>query len=270
MSISVVFLGLVVVLGVIALGLLAKAGRPVSLALVERFAARYAVPVTDNSGPPLVRALAITHRWRRFGLLAGMVLAGLWALRDGRLSLDLAAMFLGWFVGSVVAEWRFNTPIAGTRRRAQLEARTLAAYLNAGARATLWVTLALLAAALVAAAPLLLPEPSGRPTWLLALVQTVIGGVILWRATGRVLTRPALVGDADVARADTALRAHSLAVLVGSAIALAALPLGELIGALGVRFVAPDAAAAAGFVVLILGLICGWNVAHGVPGRAAS
>ncbi len=59
-------------LGAVVLVLVARnATGPVSLARTRRFARRQELLVTTTNGPLVVRALAVTHRWRVMGLARG-------------------------------------------------------------------------------------------------------------------------------------------------------------------------------------------------------
>ena len=249
-------------MGLLAFLLLAPLGRPLDRDRVSRFAERHALPITPGNGPLVVRALGTTHRWRRFGLVAGLILALLWAVRDGRLSVDFVAMFLGWFAGAVVAEWRISTPVAsGTRRQADLRARSVASYLTAPNRVTLAVVLALLAATGAVAGAFDLPDPGRRTAWLASAAGCLLGAGVLVAVTRRIVDRPRPAGPSDVRDADDALRAHSLTVIAGSAVALASLPLADFCTTIAGRLIGPEEGAVTGFLVLVAGLVAGWFVA---------
>src|SRR5689334_18536905 len=85
---------------------------PVERRTLETFARRQQLRVTVANGPLLLQSLTLTRRWRTLGLSTGLSCSFLWAVRDGRVTINFTAAFLGWFVGAVVAEWR----IAGLPR----------------------------------------------------------------------------------------------------------------------------------------------------------
>ncbi len=238
-------------------------GRPVDRQRFNRFAERQVLAVTPTNAAVVARALAVTHRWRRFGLVAGFALAALWSLQQNRLSVDFGAMFLGWFVGAVIAEWRISAPSGGgTRRRANLSVRTLASYVTAPNRAVLWGTLALVALAAGWAGVLDLPDPTRRADWLVAATQCLVGAGVLWAVTRRVVGRPRPGGAArGVLDADDALRGHSLTVLTGSAVALASLPLAGFAESIVGSLAGAESAALAGTGIVLAGVVAGWTVA---------
>lgn len=235
-------------------------GKSVTHAWVSRFAARQALTVNPVNGVPVVRALAVINRWRRFGLAAGFVLAGLWALQEGRVDVNFSAMFLGWFIGAVVAEWRISAPAAGTRRRAGLNRRTLASYVTGTNRILLGGTLLALAAFGIWAGIATVSDPWARGEWLGWTLASAVGAGVLWAVTRRVVDRPRPVGAADLVDADDALRGHSLTVIAGSVIALAGFPLASYVAAI-VTHLAPGANASASVLLMLGALALGWYVA---------
>lgn len=264
MSIRLLGLALLVILALVLVGvlILAPNGGPVGRERVDRFADRHALTITPVNGPLVVQALGTTHRWRRFGLASGLLLASLWALQDGRLSINLVATFVGWFAGAVFAEWRISPPApSGTRRRADLRGRTIASYLTAPNRVALAVVLGLLATTAAAAGVIDLPDPGRRTEWLAGVAASVLGAAALWAVTRRIVDRPRPNGPQDILDADDALRAHSLTVIAGSALALATLPLADFSGTIVGRLAGPGEGAFTGFLVLVGGLVGGWVVA---------
>lgn len=269
MSTSFLLLAVVLLAGFLAVTLLFASGAPLGRERVERFTVRHGLKLTEANGTLVVRALAVTHRWRRFGLAAGFALAALWALREGRLEFNFVAMFLGWFAGALVAEWRTHPPApAGARRTADLTPRTWATYVTRPARALLWGVLGLLAVAALAAAWAAAGLPDAWPGWVGGALQVLAGGAALLAVTRRVVGRPRAQGDAALLAADDALRAHSLGILAGSAIALASVPLGTFVDLLVRRAEQPEMGALLGFAILLAGIVLGWSVAQN-PARPA-
>jgi len=235
-------------------------GKLVTRAWVSRFASRQALAVNPVNGVPVVRALAVINRWRRFGLASGFVLAALWSLQEGRLDFNFTAMFLGWFVGSLVAEWRINPAASGTRRRADLNRRTLASYVTAGNRILLGATLLALAGFGAWAGVVALGDAGVSRDWLGWALTSALGASALWAVTRRIVNRPRPVAASDLMEADDALRGQSLTVIAGSAIALAGLPLTSFVAEIATHL-APKADASATVLIMLVALALGWHVA---------
>src|SRR5688572_8069208 len=90
---------------------------------LNRFAERQRIIVTPENGILLVEALSISHRWRRFGLALGVLTGVAVSVAAApphslEIYLNSGAMFLGWFAGALVGEWRIASRpvVAGTRR----------------------------------------------------------------------------------------------------------------------------------------------------------
>lgn len=259
---------------VLGLWLVLLVGRPVDRRRVERFVRRHDLPLTDDNGPVVVRALAVSHRWRRFGLASGFLVAAVWSLREGRLQVDFLAMFLGWFLGAVVAEWRIaGPPVEGPRRSVDLAPRTVAGFVTGTVRAAFLAVLGLTAGAgLVVGVLALAGRVPDLATWLVPVVELVAGAVVVGLTARRVVDRPRPVASADVRAADDALRGHGLTVLAGSAIALAGLPLADFVStSLGVVLEREDELASfVGVLVLLACVVLGWFVAaRSRPARAS-
>lgn len=254
---------LIVGLVVVSVLTVGDGGGPIRKTRVDRFAARQVLPITPVNGEQVVRALGITHRWRRLGLMSGFAVAATVAAMQARIEVNFLAMFLGWFVGSLVAEWRISAPPAQTERRvASLGVRSLSNYLTPSTRITAGAVVGLLVGALIVTAPSLL-EATARAPWLTAAVETLLGGVALWAVSRRVVGRPQPAASSDAVETDNALRGHALTVIAGSAIALATQPLGTLIAL--VPGLDPAYAALIGFGLLVAGLLLGWYVAAQSP-----
>lgn len=192
---------------------------------VERLALRESLPITVDNGPLVIDYLATTRRWRGCGLLAVPVAAALSALvrDDSRGSVNVAIAFSGWFVGAVIAEWRFAGPVGDGPRRASLERRTVADHLERWLRTSVAglssaasaLTLSLFIAA-IAVRPSVAPQLAGDVV-ILALSALLIVAVV-----GRVVRRPRPETARDVRAADDALRHRAVQVLAGSWLAMSA------------------------------------------------
>lgn len=237
---------------------------PVTLTRTRRFARRQELLVTTGNGPLVVRALAVTHRWRVLGLTTGVFVGILWALRDARLTINFAAAFLGWFVGAVIAEWRLaGLPVESGRRTASLTRRTVRGYLRVDSTVLLAVT-CLAVVGLFGAVTVrsggdgrVLTEASG---WLLvaALGLGAVSATLL-----RVASRAQPSSAPELLAADDALRARSANVLAGSAIVAAGYPASNLLALMG-SSVAGDPSerwAAASLVSVFVTVVMGWLVA---------
>lgn len=191
---------------------------PLKRSTVERFARRQRLELTDANAGYVVSALLITHRWRRAGLVLGLLAGLAWSLQHGSISLHFLAGFLGWFVGAVVAEWRISgLDQAGQRRAAGLQPRSLARYVTPLVLAIAGVVGLVLLGAAVAAAV------RAGVTWAWAGWLAYSLGVLalLWLTFRATIARPSGFVDGAVRGADDALRCHGLTVLLGSGIAVA-------------------------------------------------
>jgi len=265
MTVRLVVLLVAALLGVVLLVVVAGVSTaPVSLPRLRRFAARQELLVTEANGPLVVRALAVTRRWRALGLTTGVLLGLLWALRDAQLKLDFTAAFLGWFVGAVVAEWRLaGLAVEQGRRTASLARRTVAAYLRRDAAVLLGLAcLALvgLYVAVMARAGSGAPGLRGEATLWLAAAAAGLAAVTA--TLRRVASRPQPAVDGDLLAADDALRARSANVLAGSAIVAAGYPAASLLGLLGTTTGADgEAWAGSSLAALVVTVVVGWLVA---------
>jgi len=160
-----VILGVLLVVVLLAVG--ALQGRAISRGRVSRFAVRQRLHLSTGNAPLVVRAIAVTHRWRRAGLALGFLTGFAMAATQSRLSIDFVAMFLGWFVGAVVAEWRISTlPVEGTRRVAALETRSLSSYVTPANRGLLAAVASLLGLGAAYAGRYAVGDHAYLPTWL--------------------------------------------------------------------------------------------------------
>lgn len=199
---------------------------PLRRATVDRFARRQQVVVTQTNAAHVVAALGISRRWRRAGLVLGLLLGGLWSLRQGELTLYFLAGFLGWFAGAVIAEWRISRlDEPGDRRAAALAPRGLTTYLTPLVRTLAGGTFAVAAIAAAAAV-----AAAGFSTTWLGWVLYLVAIVAVLALTARaIVDRPSGFVDEALREADDALRCHGLTVLAGSGIAAAYPPIIEFL-----------------------------------------
>lgn len=260
---GVVALGMLLALAALVAGV-RMSGGPVSRARLERFARRQHLTLTSTNAALVVRSLALTRRWRALGLSTGVACGVLWALREGSLTVNFLAGFLGWFVGAVVAEWRIAgvTPPEERRRVASLERRTVAAYLRTGSRVLLGAALAGLVTAFVATVAASGVQEAGPVVEAAAWLLVAGVGLALVALTLRhVVTRPQPPTTPDVIAADDALRARAANVLAGSAIAAAGVPTAALLELLGLSRHDDGTWASLGLGVMIVELVVGFVVA---------
>ena len=215
-------LTILALVGVLVLLILAiSAGRGSMRSRVERFARKQSLPITVGNGDIVIGYLAVTRRWRRSGLLVGLALTLGYSLTHVGLHVNFLALFVGWFVGAVIAEWRISTAASGSRRVASLAPRRLASYLPPSA----WVAPALVfAIAAVVGLVGLIAIASGRhrvpAALIVSLAALVFVAAVIRVVVRHVLSRPQPQGTPDVLAADDAIRSRSLRVLAGSSLAL--------------------------------------------------
>lgn len=241
-----------------------RSSSPVTLTRIRRFARRQELLVTTGNGPLVVRALAVTHRWRVLGLTTGVFLGILWALRDARLTINFTAAFLGWFVGAVIAEWRLaGLPVDGGRRTASLTRRTIWRYLRTDTALLLAATCLALVGLSVA-----VTVRSGADGTVLTqsvgwLLTAIVGLGAVWATLLRVASRPQPGSAPELLAADDALRARSANVLAGSAIVAAGYPAASLL-TLMAKADSADSVTTWGttsLVAVFITVIVGWLVA---------
>ncbi len=266
-SVTAVFVLLAVaLLLVVGLAVWALQGSAVSRKRVTRFAVRQRVHLTTANAPLVVRAIAITHRWRRAGLALGFLTGFAVAATQSRLSIDFVAMFLGWFAGAVVGEWRISgLPVEGTRRVAALEIRSLSSYVTVANRVLLAVVAALLGLGAAYAGTYAVRDDAYLPTWLGWLGVTLGALAALGLTVRRVVGRPLAHATTDLRGADDALRGHALTVITGSAIAAAGLPLAAFLAIVGSASVSGAGWDGAGTLALLVLVVLGWYVASRSP-----
>lgn len=234
---------------------------PVAPSRVREFSHRKQVLLTDANSAAVMRYLGTTRRWRSAGVVMGLAygLAAAWQQRT--VSINVATVFLGWFIGALVAEWRVGLAAEGERRAASLAPRRGGAYVG---RVRL-VAPALLLVAIVAGtlADLSSDQSSGRHR--AAVLSLAIGLVVVSAglAVGRhVLTRPQPASlDESVVAADNVLRTTSLRVVNGAVFAL-------LAGVLAQTLLLSTLENSSGWALLVvlLGIVGGLLLPGGVLG----
>lgn len=237
---------------------------PVTRARVERFARRQRLVITPDNGARVMEYLATTRRWRASGLVLGALGGLLWSLPDGKLTLSFTALFGGWFVGAVIAEWRVAALPSGERRSALLQPRQLRDYLGPLARALPATSAAACTALAVANLAGSLRQDTGLILPIVAWTAAAGVGLALVTAIQRhVLVRRQSPAAADVLAADDAIRSRSVRVLAGSAVAAAGFPAASLVAMLSSAYPSLDQEAAAGtsLVLLCVAALAGWRVA---------
>lgn len=194
----------------------------VSRARVERFARRQSLPITVDNGPVVIDYLATTRRWRGTGLLLVILTSGLYTGQQGQgAHVGFAAVFAGWFVGAVIAEWRVSSRRREEGKRvASLVPRRASDYLPTYVLLVV-ITAFVAVVALDVDAALRAGGTRDRIElvgWTAATVAILVLVVMIAR---HVLTRTQLLAASDVLAADDAVRSRSLHVLAGSGLASA-------------------------------------------------
>lgn len=258
---GIVALGFVVLLAAFV-ATLVPWRRGVAFATVNRFARRQRLHITVQNGGHVMRVLAVTFRWRRVGLVLGFCASIAASIPAGRVTIAFVALFLGWFAGAVVAEWRVSAlPVEGTRRAASLGRRSLAQYVTRPNRVLLLVAAALLGLSSLVALWRHLADGTGLGRWSWTLGLTVLGAGLLALTLRRVVDRPQSAGEQSLLEADDALRGHSLTVLTGCAIAAAGFAFAEFVD----QAVPGLGEGLLGFLLLALAAGAGWWVAARSP-----
>jgi hypothetical protein len=252
---------LAIVVAWLWLAIMAMIGARVSRSRVERFASRQALPITIDNGNLVIRYLATTRRWRAGGLITATVIFTVWSAHHGRFSINTFELFGGWFIGAVIAEWRVAAAATGSRRSAQLVPRRTRDYLRPPARVLPTVAFVICAAVAVADAGGAL---AGRHAVWRHLVPWVVvtaaGLALVYVVQRHVLRRPQPVVSRDVLAADVAIRARSLQVLAGSAVAAAGIPAAALIHTLHIAYpsLGTDGTNALSSLTFLIAVVVGW------------
>lgn len=252
----------IVVVVVVALSL-SKVNPAVSRARLTRFARRQCLTITPANGNHVIRYLATTRRWRATGLVTGVLAGFAWSLPGGQLNASFTAMFSGWFVGAVLAEWRVAALPSGPRRAAVLQPRLARDYLGGPAR---WLpVMSAAACAILALAGLIGVLRGGHGGGRIVAwgVGAVVGLVIIGLVQQHVLLRPQPPAPAAVLAADEAIRGRALQVLAGSAVAAGGIPAAALLTLLTNAYpgLDPQAISLTSPVLLCAAAFVGWQVA---------
>lgn len=258
-TIAVIFLAVAVAW--LWFAIMAIIGGRVSRSRVERFASRQALPITIDNGNLVIRYLATTRRWRAGGLITATVIFTVWSAHHGGFSVNTVELFGGWFIGAVIAEWRVAVAATGPRRSAQLVPRRTRDYLRPPARVL--PTLAFVICAAVAAADVGGALAGRNAVWrhLVPWVLVTAAGLALVNVVQHhVLRRPQPVLSRDVLAADAAIRARSLQVLAGSAVAAAGIPAAALIHTLHLAYpsLGTGGLNAWSSITFLLAVVVGW------------
>ena len=267
MSVLPVLMVLVAVTAVlVALATMALLGSSISRPRVDHFARRQRLRRSAVNAPLVVRAIAITHRWRRAASRSASLGFAV-AATQSRLSIDFGAMPIGWFEGAVVAEWRISAlPVEGPLRSAALARRGLSTYVTAANRVMVGAAAALLTIGAAGAGTRAVRDHALLATWS-SWVGVSLAALLTLALTVRRVVRRSLAHPDDALRqADDALRGHALTVLTGCAVAASGLPLSAFLAMVG------DASggsasgwAGLGQWAMILLMVLGWYVASRSP-----
>lgn len=185
---------------------------------VERFAIRQRLYITPRNGDMVIRYLATTRRWRGVGLLASLVVSFVLASRQHHgLQISATGLFVGWFIGALIAEWRVSVLSTTTPRRAAvLIPRSVSDYLTAPVR---WATAAVLGVTL--ATCVIGQAFTDRHGWLAVyLALGLVSAAVVWLAARHILDRPQPAAEPAILAADESIRSRSLHVITGSTIAI--------------------------------------------------
>lgn len=230
---------------------------------LERFARRQHWIPTTNGIPLVAASLAVVRRWRRAGLAAGVIAGIGYGLSQGALTLSITAMFLGWFAGALVAEWRIADAVRSVlpqqaRRSSTLTSRGLGTYVGLLARAlAVGVLVAVVVAAVWSLAAALRQDAMVR--WTSWTVVTALGLAVLGATIRKVVDRPAGYADRDLRDADDAVRCQSLTVIAGCAVAAAAYPLTAYLDI--AELISPTT----DLVITVVAMVVGWWIATFSP-----
>ena len=111
--------------GLLALAAYFFAGGPVSRRRVETFAQRQQLTITPANKDQVIRYLATTRRWRVTGFLVGLFASRFVGPQPGEISTgaEYITIFVGWFLGALVAEVGVAHPAQGPVPAASLRPR---------------------------------------------------------------------------------------------------------------------------------------------------
>jgi hypothetical protein len=190
-----------------------QAWGPVSRGQLLRFARRQELVITPTNGELVIRYLAHTRRWRAAGVVAGIAVAAAANLSVGWWF--VTALFVGWFIGAIIAEARLAAGPPGARRVASLQPRTFHRYVDRFS----WYLLPVALLFAVAVAIVAIPEARAvRQITLLVLAIGITAIVMVTRS--RIVARAQPYERAELIAADDAIRSRALHVVSGGGAAL--------------------------------------------------
>jgi len=216
------YLAFFAIIAILVIGFAVSSVRgPVPRARVERFARRQRLTINVGNGEQVIRYLATIRRWRAAGLAAGILVSLATPPPGAILHVNFVMLFVGWFVGALVAEVRVAHLAHGPRRAASLQPRRPSSYLPRSAWALVPVT-AGLAMAVGLATGIAGALDRAAPDWtaVLWLVVSLALAITVRAIELAVLRRPQPLAEPDVLAADDAIRSRSLHVLAGGGAAL--------------------------------------------------
>lgn len=221
---------------------------------VARFAAAHNLALTPLSGQYVVRYLVRNLRWRRWGGFAGFAAAVVCSTvfthttttfqSDGAGSSSTSTqtdhspswIFLvgvGYFAGTLVAEWRSGGTIAGPRRVASLHVRDARDYLDPWVRCTGYGLLAAGIAVFVTAIALPGYQPNHASSQRIALLAALFAVVLITQAAMQWVARRPQPVDDELFAAREAVRRSCVNLLGGVGAAFGWLVLAWLAGFCG-------------------------------------
>jgi hypothetical protein len=207
---------------------------------VVRFAQAHRLSLTPDSGRYVVTYLVRSMRWRRWGGFAGLLVGFPLSVAfqhhsttvvstDGwtqtsstsRIALNwLLLVGVGYFVGTLIAEWRSGAMTSGGKRVASLRPRRQRDYIDAALMRSAYATV--LASLIILLATSLWPHyrargPLSERIGLACAAAAVVGIVEL--TTRWVVARPLPVDTDDVGAAREAVRTSCVHLLAGVGVA---------------------------------------------------
>jgi hypothetical protein len=211
------FSGLFVVVALLAVAIVVTAvWGPMPRRRVRTFARLHRLPITAGNGEAVIRYLALTRRWRVAGMVAATAVVTAYDVSRGTIGLNFLTLFVGWFVGAIVAEARLVRRPTGVVRSASLAPRTSDRYVGRFIWALPDAALLISVAAMVATA--IVAGPRALVGWAplvgLGGAALAVGVVHVTRRAVIARAQPALPPDQRAA--DDAIRSRSIHVLCAS------------------------------------------------------
>lgn len=196
------------------------ASGPVSRVRLERFARRQKLTVTATNGNQVLAYLATTRRWRAAGMVVSFAVTAAVTLLDNAVTANVLTLFIGWFVGALIAEVRVAHLAMPGRHAASLAPRRPTQYVS---RFDWYALLGSLVLSL-AGAGYIVAEAARQGRVNAEAVAWFAAAAVVFAAVRaiqvRVLRRPQPVAEPDVVAADDAIRSRSLHVIIGGGVAL--------------------------------------------------